>query len=431
MRADRNARDPAGVEQTYLLSPGVYLIGSLEDEVTVYRQQIRAHNLAWAFHAQGKTPKNIAIIGGGITGLTAAACMLALMPNARLTLFEKRWDLCALQLGCDTRWLHPKIYDWPNFGSRGPSAQLPVLNWSEGRASDVARNIRRGFSAYSKAFEKRLSIYLGLRHIQVTAADRSIQWTGVRVSFNETFNRLSDPEVKNERFDLIVAAPGYRLERRSPRYWENEKLAQPLLTGGRATFLISGFGDGAIVDLCRLTIAGFRQDTILKDLFGPQLEQIENEVLARKGARNADYFRFLDDEIFGLIEHDLENLRRRLRQDTAVILQLAGRHGNHSFADVFDHSSSFLNKFLLFALFKCGAFTTSFADLDSTQRDFLIPESNIILRHGSEKPQYVRDLFVDPTTVEPGITNIANQQSTDRLWSVGIFPRPGVDHDKS
>jgi hypothetical protein len=38
----------AGAEASFRAKPGLYLIGSLERGVTVYNQQLRAHNLAWA-----------------------------------------------------------------------------------------------------------------------------------------------------------------------------------------------------------------------------------------------------------------------------------------------------------------------------------------------------------------------------------------------
>jgi hypothetical protein len=133
-------------EATYRVAAGLYLLGSLERGLTVYKQQLRAHNLVWALwelHRVGKRPVgSVAIVGGGIAGLTAAACVLARFEAAiTLTLFEQLWDLCPLQQGADARWLHPRIYGWPEYGSRAPGASLPVLNRSEGRASDVARTI--------------------------------------------------------------------------------------------------------------------------------------------------------------------------------------------------------------------------------------------------------------------------------------------------
>jgi hypothetical protein len=44
--------DPAkraeAVEKSFLVHPGLYMIGSLERGLTVYNQQLRAHNLVWA-----------------------------------------------------------------------------------------------------------------------------------------------------------------------------------------------------------------------------------------------------------------------------------------------------------------------------------------------------------------------------------------------
>jgi hypothetical protein len=40
--------DASHVEATFHVLPGLYLLGSLERGVTIYSQQVRAHNLAWA-----------------------------------------------------------------------------------------------------------------------------------------------------------------------------------------------------------------------------------------------------------------------------------------------------------------------------------------------------------------------------------------------
>ena len=75
------------VEAAFRVLPGIYLIGSLERGVTVYSQQTRAHNLIWALWELQKNGRRalgrVAIVGGGITGLTAAACILCRIRGVR------------------------------------------------------------------------------------------------------------------------------------------------------------------------------------------------------------------------------------------------------------------------------------------------------------------------------------------------------------
>src|SRR5260221_14318840 len=93
--------------------------------LTVFKQQVRALNLIHAIHTAGSSPnRRMAIIGGGVAGVTAASAALAL--GWTVDLFEQRPVLCHLHRGCDTRWLHPHIYDWPQPGSGDPYAGLPL-----------------------------------------------------------------------------------------------------------------------------------------------------------------------------------------------------------------------------------------------------------------------------------------------------------------
>jgi hypothetical protein len=416
------------IEQTFKIADGVYLVGSLETGVTVYKQQLRAHNLVWALSvcSAAAVPKSIAIVGGGITGLTVASCVLALFPDSEATLLEKRWELCSLQLGCDTRWLHPKIYDWPEYGSRAQSAQLPVLDWTAGRASDVARNIVQKFGAFCEKNQARLRIIVGLRSIQIRASDRHIEWMGCKMSSDGTFSYDNHPEGASEKFDVIIAAPGYSLEANTPLYWQNEQLSQPVLDGGQQNYLVSGYGDGAIVDLCRLTISRFRQDTILKDLFGPALKETEEEVLNALQTERTSYHDLLSRRLEPITRPAAIALAKRIRRDTNVIMHLSGRNANRSIDVAFEHQSSFLNKLLFYLLYKCGAFAPNFDTLEDALRSKGIDDSSLVRRHGSSPEEYVRRLFVDPENVEPQFASIRHRQHAEKLWRLGAFPPPGV-----
>src|SRR6266404_8685966 len=134
----------------------LYSIGPFfKSGLTVFKQQVRALNLIYTIHTSPKHQVGkMAIIGGGVAGVTAAAAAVAL--GWDIHLFEQRPVLCHLQHGCDTRWLHPHIYDWPVAGSDDPYAGLPLLNWKEGTAATVTEQIMSEFEEIAKAAQGRL-----------------------------------------------------------------------------------------------------------------------------------------------------------------------------------------------------------------------------------------------------------------------------------
>jgi hypothetical protein len=429
----------AAVEAAFRVKPGLYLIGSLEQGVTVYDQQLRAHNLTWALwerqRRDGPAVGRVAIVGGGVAGLTAASCFLAFDTAVSVTVFEQLWDLCPLQQGADARWLHPRIYDWPADGSRAPGASLPVLNWSEGRASDVARTIVRDFSEYCRAFgtaNGRLVVFLGLRHFQINVERNEIAWVATKAMRAGAFFRLGEAQGGSAHFDTIVIAAGFGIEKTTPgyateSYWRNEQLAQPVLDGSQRYYLISGYGDGALVDLCRLTVERFRQDTIVYELFENNLPLIEERLsdLWLKRGHDSNAFEF-----FIGIEEDLllqakRELVDRIRKDTRVTLHMRGKDGNvRSFPQIFGRYSSFLNRLMTFLLYRCGAFSLSFSELGSAVRRAGVPPANVICRHGADTIDHLHALFVDHASIEGRLAEmkLKQEQKPRRLWVPGSFP---------
>jgi hypothetical protein len=434
-----DVRRAAEVETTYRVCEGVYLLGSLERGLTVYNQQVRAHNLIWALwelHRRGDRPiGRVAIVGGGIAGLTAAACLLSRFETkVPVALFEQLWDLCPLQQGADGRWLHPRIYAWPRYGSRAPGASLPVLNWSEGRASDVARTVVREFGEYCEEFAQtgsRLSVVLGLRHFQIKVADLEIEWIGTRASRAGSFFQLGEAEGKSARFETIIMAAGFGLERVSgryptPSYWRNEQLGQPVLDGSRIRYVVSGSGDGALIDLCRLTIERFRQDTIVYELFGSSLESIEERFTEELKADFAgNIYPLLWKVEAELLSDAREELAKRLRKDTAVALHLNGKDGNEKpFPSIFGATSSVLSRLLTFLLYRCGAFSISFSDLSTCVRRQGASREHVLCRHGADTISHLKAMIVDHASIETRVAEMQNLQAqvSRRLWRPGTFP---------
>jgi hypothetical protein len=392
----------------------------------------------WELQRRGEIQlgKRVAIVGGGITGLTAAAAFLSRFGEAlSLSLFEQRWDLCPFQQGSDHRWLHPKIYDWPTYGSRSPGASLPVLNWSEGRASDVARTIINEFAKFSDSFcksEDQVSIYLGLKNFHVTAANIEINWTAGRTKHAPSF-RAVDREVSDKvRFDTIVLAPGFGLERGlthfpDDSYWRNDQLGQPILDGSPKTFIISGFGDGALIDLCRLTIERYRQDTILYELFSDRLEEIEQRLRDewRDAGAPSNAFEFFNS-MSAVLSPAKDELQKRIRKDTTVFLHIAGKNGEiNSISDIFGSRSSFQNRMMAFLLFTSEAFSPTTDTLNTVMQNYGVSEDNVLRRYGTDTLEHVNSLFTDVEQVEERLKQMkANQQQAPELfWEPGSFPQ--------
>lgn len=428
------------VEAAFRIKDGLYLIGSMERGVTVYNQQLRAHNLVWALWELHRRNElrigRVAIVGGGIAGLTAAACFLSLFDETvPVTVFEQLWDLCPLQQGADNRWLHPKIYGWPAPGSRAPGASLPVLNWSEGRASDVARTIVTEFSKFCEAFaqpEERLTMLLGLRHFRIDAAKNEIDWIANRAKRAGAFFHIGEAEGSSTVFDVIILATGFGIEtqlREYPTfsYWRNEQIGQPVLDGTRQNFLVSGFGDGALIDLCRLTVERYRQDTILYELFSGDLEKVEerlNDSWKQQGAdANAfEFFSGVENDLFGRAKAELS---KRIRKDTRVALHISGKDGVvKTFPHIFGPYSSFLNRMMLFLLYRCGAFSISLADLKSAVGRHGTPRNNVLCRYCANTLAHLSTMFIDYDDIKDRFAELRDLQGQQplRLWEPGAFP---------
>lgn len=433
----KRQRSPEEVLELFEVAPALYLIGSLERGLTVYNQQLRAHNLAWALgetHKKDQGLLRVAVVGGGIAGLTTTAGILSLLPQAYVTIFEKLWDLCPLQQGSDTRWLHPRIYDWPKPGSRAPGASLPLLNWSEGRASDVARTILRDFGDLCDELDsdhERLRVVLGLGHFRITAADKKVEWTGSVARRSGAFFSAEESRGESEDFDLIVLAAGFGLESSEDpyerhSYWRNEQLGQPLLDGNVLSYVVSGYGDGALTDLCRLTIERYRQDTILYELFRENLEALEERLWGRWERHQQENAYEIFEEFRGEFEGPRKRLSERLRKDTRVALNIRGKDGGtRAFREIFEPGSSFLNRLMTYLLFRCGAYSISFEPLATAAEHQAAPAENVLCRHGAKPMEHLSSIFTDKDEISDRLATLRvdPQQLAERMWVPGSFPQ--------
>jgi hypothetical protein len=323
----------------------LYAIGVTESRVTLYSQQVRALNTVYALLAEGalQPGQSVAVIGGGPAGMTAAAA--AALKGCHATLIERRADLIPLLRGNHTRWLHPHIYDWPHDRSKDPVAGLPVLNWSAGTADQVAEQITNAWEALPSNVRALLTID---RRAAVEAC--SPEGDRLRLVWNT-------PEgSRNRPFSIVLLAVGFGVEEGSSHlpatsYWRNDDLDQPLLAfrGRPLRILVSGCGDGGLVDVLRARLIRFRHDQIVDNFLSERVRvnlkdillDAEREAKSKGGASLVDRYDALE-----VAELD-SLLKSRLRSDTDVTM-------SGTTAYPFSLNSSILNRFLVSRLLKFG-----------------------------------------------------------------------------
>lgn len=430
-------------------APPLYLVGSFDRNVTVLSQQIRALNLAYCLVETGLLPKpkeeriKLAIIGAGFAGLTLAAALLKKEAAVDITIFEERDTLLPLQQGSDTRWLHPYIYDWPAPHSEMSAAMLPVLNWTAARASDVVVQVLGEWSAVV-AGKMNVQLFCNTRHIQIRRSDENyakaqVEWIGEIREPSGGQGKGVHASGTSEPFDAVVMTVGFGLEKAAKHsYWRNETLGQPSLIPTRAMYLVSGEGDGAMIDLLRLRISQYRQDRILEELFAnkpdirKRLGEIKDQLkfLANGDASISLFSEFnkLSEAATEQWENLISELSLRLRRDTDAVLRL--EHMRNLSALIQPNAQrrmSFQNALLVFLLYRCGGFTPSNEKESELCSRFDIPEERVIRRHGPDKRgQFSRFLACE---LDGKINENSNRQSAEVAWPGGYFGVPGPKAD--
>ena len=264
--------------------PGVYVLGFYDTRITFYSQQVRALELAHALWHEHLLPANarVAVVGGGAAGITLAAG-LALQGGTDVHLFEKAHRLLPLQGDSQRRRLDPHIYDWPNPDADHELAELPVLDWRSGSARDVRDAVLREFGEVQLATEGHLTVHE--RH-QVTAIASQAG------RFMVTLEREAvggGRRAASQEFDIVVLAIGFGIENRfalpgteTASYWRDAGVPGAEIDGNaRPTFLVSGNGDGGLIDLIAAASATFRHDDIIRGIAQrPGVQALRDSLLA-------------------------------------------------------------------------------------------------------------------------------------------------------
>jgi hypothetical protein len=231
----------------------IYGLGCFANNVTFASQQSRAFNCVWALSKCSdalKPQSRVAVVGGGLGGLTTAAALRAC--EHRVDIYERNSQLCALQRGNDSRFVHPYILQWPDPVCEMRTTAFPYLNWTASTTRGVIDQVLAQWAALER--ESALTVKLGADVTAVGERD-GVSWL--------SFVSGSSEGAGTEFYDTIVLAVGFGLEQSLHRvpfvsYWHNDALHQEMMSGtGRMRVLVTGTGDGGLIDALRLSLRNF------------------------------------------------------------------------------------------------------------------------------------------------------------------------------
>lgn len=388
-----------------------FILGTFERGVTLYRQQVRALNLVYAM-VEAKDSEGvpvippgcrIAVIGGGAFGMTIAAA--AAYAGFRVVLLERQQSLLDLQRGCNTRWVHPRFYDWPAPESERRQAQLPLLDWGASTAAQVATEIERQFRELMSEKPEALKCVLEVSTIAVSKPHDGI---------HEVRYRSRSGQQNIWSCSAVIYAVGFGIEKGgSVSYWRDDRLGQSDLDfggGARIRYVVSGVGDGGLVDVFRLTIRDFRHDQIFSEMFGPPGSPALTAIgalradEALKGGWIFDQFQRLESgDHAGVLVDAMGKLKARLRSDTAVTLNGTESSFRRSLTL---GRVSLSNALLIYCLFRIDAVTYEIGELDIKnpkririktvrhQKDVppWLKGTKVIIRHGTDREDALRKI---------------------------------------
>jgi hypothetical protein len=237
--------------------------------ISIVDQQSRCFNLCWALHKTRRirATDHVAIIGGGISGLTCAVA-LAAWTNCLVSILERDSTLLTRFRRAAHRYIHPDLNH--RGGSDGyliydphKPTRFPFMNWSGDYAPTVAGELIRKFEHY------RGSLNIAL-HLNTTVCKPRAVSGGVELA-------ILEPSRPTMKFDAVVFATGFGEEGLNPdthtndsSYWLSGNplsyRASPLRKKGPERVLVSGNGDSAVIEIAQLLIKDFSHEHIFSFL---------------------------------------------------------------------------------------------------------------------------------------------------------------------
>lgn len=401
----------SGVEKTFIL-------GCTDRRVTFNTQQTRAFNLVWALFEQGiiKKKSKIAVIGGGLAGMTVSAALN--LKGCIVTLYHDQDTLMDIQQESYQRYIHPNIYDWPNDGCGISYTDFPCLNWTANNANKVFEQIQERWEDCCSGIEVMKEAHID----EVKTSGKRPRITIKNAAFSKSF-------------DCVILAVGFGIEENFPNtryesYWNVDDLGLSTKKNGIKSYLVSGCGDGGLIDVLRLKVKNFNHEKFSNELLQhPDLSELKVKLLQIE--QNAPE----DPEVFASEMFDcywdlvpqslLDNLSKQLRNNTAVEL-------NGSYSTAMSPKACLINRFSVFLLIKLKAISYEQGKIEKVTTvnkkrlvSFKVGDNSmdkeydeVVVRHG---PTPIVQKIIGPGCKLPDVPE--SEKVSHRVWKQDFYPK--------
>jgi hypothetical protein len=213
------------------------------------------------------------------------------------------------------RYIHPYAHLWPDPAAARNKTDLPLLNWE----ADTADNVRKVI----------LKEYESIEPLVITRKGYTVSGISTEGGHPVITYRSPRFEREKEAIHAVIAAVGFGREK-GRSYWEPDGLEYLRYAPGRRVVVISGCGDGGIVDVLRLRLDDFTHEAAVSALVshvqsaGIAAEVAEVEVKAQKIVDEKLRGSYLDAQYRSMAQRLPDEIKSsilaRLRGDTKVHL---------------------------------------------------------------------------------------------------------------
>jgi hypothetical protein len=280
---------------------GFFFLGQHARRISIASQQARAFNLVISLlEGGGIDPKaKYAIIGAGITGLTVAAALTA--KNIDVTVFDANDDIAHKQK-YQYRFVHPHVNFWPQEPHLS-FTDFPFLNWMAGDAEQVRNQIISDFQLVRQELEEagKLNRKCEIKEIKADAKQNWVAIAKDAIEYGPYFGIFFCTGFSDER-DI---SPGQSYWLTEGAWVQGRPISGKDLSKCRS--LISGCGDGALIDLFQATFR--RTEFKSGKLYGELIDAIE---------KNEDVYKRISEFEQKLIETDRNGSTRPDTQSSMI-----------------------------------------------------------------------------------------------------------------